>query len=144
VNLDQDFFAISIGHAAGIPALELELTTNNHYLLIFSSELAAHQYCYHRKPDKKDDVYQLERKLIGNDVVQVGLQRLARRCKNEYKHIVGVMWDHPGLTGKPVEVTSIRDVIASISSSRTIPEPTPKKFGDDLLAYFEGDESKSG
>lgn len=138
MDFEQDFFAIDVMHHAGIPALEHELTTNKYYILIFTSMQAARLYCYHRAPDKINDVFQMERALIGNDFVQTGLQRVVRRCLLGYSHIVGILWNHPGLIGAAVEETSLQDVLTASLKDKN----EQRKFTDELTDYFNSDESK--
>lgn len=110
---DMHFWAINVGHDEGIPAVEQDLTNGQFNVLIFTSKEAAQKYCYLRAPGHLNNVYQLDRRRENGKTTQLGLMRMARRCLLRYKHIAGVIFDHPGVIGPEVRYATMEDVLSS-------------------------------
>jgi hypothetical protein len=138
-NLDIiELYAMSVRDDDGIPAIELDLTTSEYNLLLFTSEEAVRRYCMLQKPSQIEKIYKLPRKETDDGKIhQVGLIRLARICKLRYKQITGIVFDHPGHTKTIVKYATIDSVI---NSNITI-APKNKNIIDFLL-QAEKEDSK--
>ena len=115
LNLDQEFWAISERSNAGIPAVELDITTGKYVVLIFSSRDLAKKYCYVRNPNVVDNLYSLTRRTKTlpsgkKEVEQVGLIKVARNILlGKLDHITHFVLDHPGTRGVATYI-SVEDI----------------------------------
>ena len=133
-DLDLDslvFYAISVGDPDGIPAVELDITTNEYNALIFTSRLAAYQYCSKVNPKLYEKVYQLDKKEEKDRKFQVGLIRLARVCALRYANITGLVFDHPGHNKVESRYARMSDVLALAAPS------SKKARKSDLISFIE-------
>ena len=99
LKLDGPVFAINERSPIGVPAVELDTTIGKHVVLIFTSREAAKKWCYLHRPDATDNIFELTRKTIDGEVVQVGLIKVARVILRGYPEIKSFVINHPGARG---------------------------------------------
>jgi len=133
---DLDLFALSVGDRDGIPAVELDITSNEYNILLFTSREAAKRYCLIKKPDQIENIYQLEKRTQGGKTVQSSLIRVTRVCMLRYKQITGIIFDHPGHTKQEVRYASIESIV----NASKIRLPKDNKSIMDFLAQAEHDD----
>lgn len=115
IPLDHEFWAISERSDAGIPAVELDMTTGKYVVLLFSSKDSAKKYCWIRNPSASEHLYPLTRRTVTlpsgkKEVQQVGLIKIARRILlSKMDHITHFVVDHPGTRGIATYI-SVEDV----------------------------------
>jgi hypothetical protein len=139
MNLDNlEFYAIKVGQEDGIPAVEQDLSTGQYNVLIFTSYESASKYCYLRKPTHKDNIYKLDKKTENKRIIQTGLLRIARKCCVDYKYIGGVVFDHPGVSGKDTIYATMQAV--ALAARRLVPKESTNNIFE-FLARADAEDN---
>ena len=133
---ELDLFAINVGDPDGLPAVALDITTNEYNILLFTSQEAAKRYCKLQKPDQIESIYQLEKRSQGGNVAQTSLIRITRVCMLRYKQITGIIFDHPGHIKQDVRYASIESIV----NASKLRVPKSNKSILDFLAQAEKDD----
>jgi len=104
IDENSDFFAINVGDSEGFPAIEFDITNGFSVILIFSSIENAKHFLYLRNPELIKNIFQLNKVVYGNKIIQAGLLRIARlACK--HKNVKYFVFDSPGCVGEAQYVT---------------------------------------
>lgn len=137
---ELNLFALNVGDRDGIPAVELDITTNEYNILLFTSMEAARRYCLNKKPDQIESIYQLEKRAQGGKMIQSSLIRVTRVCMLRYAQITGIIFDHPGHNKSEVRYATIESIV----NASKIRAPKDNKSLMDFLAQAEKDDISNG
>lgn len=138
-----NFWAINERAESGIPACEMDMTTGNLVVLVWTSRDAALKYCYLKKPEAAGFIQSLPRVSRQNaqgkiEFVQSGLIRIARKIRASpgLSQITDFLIDHPGTAGSPVKYLSINEV----AEVGRIHVPPTVKSSKDLKSFLDSIE----
>jgi hypothetical protein len=131
IGLDGPVFAINERSTSGIPAVELDTSTGTYVVLIFTRKEAATKYCYLHRPAAVDNIFELTRKSIDGEVVQVELIKVARTILKGHPEIRSFILNHPGAIGHASYI-SVEDV-AFLGRKK----PSDVEEGDDFHSALD-------
>lgn len=140
-RLDLDklvFYGITSGDPDGIPAVELDITSNEYNILLFTSEEAANLYCLRKSPENVSNIYRLEKRNLGDKVLQASLVRITRVCKLRYPQITGIIFDHPGHINNKVNYCSMSEIITAMNTVA----PKKEMSISDFVSKVQEDDSE--
>lgn len=109
LNLSGDLFVINTGDKQHIPAMEMDISTGEYSILIFTSYENAQKYCYLKNPDGEGSIKVLSKQRFGSNIIQSGLLRIARAAEKRH-NITSFVFDHPGIRGI-AQYAAIKDVL---------------------------------
>lgn len=115
INLENSiFYVFWLKDPSGLPALELDLESNEYNVLVFTSYSAAKRYAVLKKPDLINHITELSVTSYGPKRIklQAGLIKIARSCIKT-GNATGFLFDHPGHTKAPCHYISVKDFLVS-------------------------------
>tara|TARA_R100001132_G_C3233449_1_gene67078 strand:+ start:12 stop:449 length:438 start_codon:yes stop_codon:yes gene_type:complete len=119
LNLDGSLWTIRTDNADHIPAVELDVTTGNRGVLLFTSKEAAERFCWLRNPDAASKVYELTRRYRDDgSVLQQSLLKMCRKLVVDYPDLNHFVINHPGNKGHASYI-SVHDMVGYLSFAKS-------------------------